>query len=452
MLRKIVRVILIALASLLGVILLFLLISIVPIDRTPYKEKPFYTEMMSRLDSTLQKKPLPSKAHFKIGYAKESITPRQRVTAAGYGNRRGKLAEGIHDSVFVRTMVVQTPTSRVAIVSADLLIVPPTVVEVLKKRLPDIGFTLDNTYLGAIHSHNSIGHWTEGVSTLIYGEYKDSIVNFIANQIVLSIQHASANALPATLKSGKIPISNVVKNRINKNNPVDSLLRVIEVHRSDSSKLLWMSHAAHATCLFSRDNFISRDYPGKLVDTMEQQGYAFAMFMAGAVGSHGCKPPEFGLTCIDYMANEMATQFVANRSNLHSVHDSTLVMNRVLLSIPKPQAKISKDWVIRPWLFRSALGEFPVYLTALRFGDVVLLGTPCDFSGELNPPLDSLAHQHRLQAMVTSFNGGYIGYVTPLKYYDIDHHETRLMNWYGPGTGEYIEECLEKMIISVDDN
>jgi len=44
--------------------------------------------------------------------------------------------------------------------------------------------------------------------------------------------------------------------------------------------------------------------------------------------------------------------------------------------------------------------------------------------------------------MVTSFNGGYIGYITPLKYYDVDHYETRLMNWYGPGSGEYMQECL----------
>jgi len=80
-----------------------------------------------------------------------------------------------------------------------------------------------------------------------------------------------------------------------------------------------------------------------------------------------------------------------------------------------------------------------------------MLGTPSDFSGEFNYQLDTLAEQHHLQAMVTSFNGGYIGYVTPLKYYDVDHYETRLMNWYGPGTGEYMTECLDKMIVSVSD-
>ncbi|HYC85987.1 MAG TPA: hypothetical protein VEB86_12235, partial [Chryseosolibacter sp.] len=61
-------------------------------------------------------------------------------------------------------------------------------------------------------------------------------------------------------------------------------------------------------------------------------------------------------------------------------------------------------------------------------------------------PLDSAASTFGATVMVTSFNGGYIGYVTPGKYYDLDHHETRLMNWYPPGTGEYVSTCLQKLI------
>jgi neutral ceramidase len=30
------------------------------------------------------------------------------------------------------------------------------------------------------------------------------------------------------------------------------------------------------------------------------------------------------------------------------------------------------------------------------------------------------------------------------KYYDKSHYETRLMNWYGPGNGAYLTECLLK--------
>ena len=79
-----------------------------------------------------------------------------------------------------------------------------------------------------------------------------------------------------------------------------------------------------------------------------------------------------------------------------------------------------------------------------------MLGTPCDFSGELMPPIDSAASRVGLRVMVTSFNGAYIGYITLDKHYDIDHYETRVMNWYGPGNGAYLSECLMEMIEAID--
>jgi hypothetical protein len=329
------------------------------------------------------------------------------------------------------------------------LIIPPTVTELLEKELPEIGFSLDNTYLGAIHTHNSIGSWGKGVMSVLYGSYDDSIVHFIADKIKSSIVKASRNLRPAILKAGTIPLDGIVQNRLIDNGPVDSLLRVIEVQYSDSSKLLLMSFTAHATCLFARDIVLSRDYPGKLVDAIEKQGYDFVMFMAGAVGSHAGKVPEQGWSCVDMMAEEVAKGFLSNRDRLFSVNDSTLVMHRVPLLLSETQAKLLKDFRLRPWTFDLAFGDYPEFLTVLRVGNIVMLGTPCDFSGEFDRSIDSLAERHGLQAMVTSFNGGYIGYVTPGKYYDEDHYETQLMSWYGPGNGEYIEQCMEQLMLTV---
>jgi neutral ceramidase len=91
-------------------------------------------------------------------------------------------------------------------------------------------------------------------------------------------------------------------------------------------------------------------------------------------------------------------------------------------------------------------GEYPVYITALRIGNLILIGTPCDYSGELTAELYKQAAEMDVHVMVTSFNGGYIGYVTPDEYYDVDHYETRLMNWYGPGSGAYISETVSRLL------
>ncbi len=424
-----------------------LLIFLVAIGVAPLNRVIDRTESATRMKDMIRElKPLPKPiSSFHVGYAKVNLTPSFPVATAGYGKRKGKLMEGIRDSVYVRAMVFHNGSQRVAIVSADLLIIPPTVTALLEQELPFIGFSLDNTYLGATHSHNSIGNWGERSTSLLYGTYQDDVVRFIVDKIKDCIVAASHSVKPAALKTGVIPIPHAVRNRLIKNGPVDSLLRVIEIHQSDSTKQVLLSYTAHATCLSSADLRLSRDYPGALVDAIEAQGYSFAMFMAGAVGSHACRVPK-GENCIDWMASEVSSYFLTNKKQLRVVHDSSLVFYRVPLLLTEPQPKLTGSLRLRAWLFRYAFGEYPVHLNALRIGNVLMIGTPCDYSGEFNHHLDQYASQYALTTIITSFNGGYIGYVTPDKYFEENHYETRLMNWYGFGNGDYVTSCIENLI------
>lgn len=444
--KKILRNFLVAVSLLIGLLLVFVLVSVAPVDRTPAKEFPSYTLTMNRLDSVKGASHLKPSRGIKVGYARVNLTPAKRTATAGYSKRRGKLFTAVHDSIHVNALVFDNGSERVAVVSADLLIIPPAVTQLLEVKLKNIGFSPDNTYLGATHTHNSIGHWGKGATGFLYGAYDESLVNFIADKIVACIERASANLLAGTIRTGVTPVPHAVSNRLIDGGSEDPNMRAIEIQRSDSSKLLLLSFTAHATCLYSRDLELSRDYPGVLTDRLETQGYDFVMFMAGAVGSHKCSPPAMGWDCTEWMAEALSQAFLNDRHRLDPVADSTIFMMRVPLALSDPQVKITPKWKIRSWLFRLAFGEYPVHINALRVGDVVMLGTPCDFSGEFDPVLDSAAKAQNLRAMVTSFNGGYIGYITPERYYDVEHYETQLMNWYAPGTGEYMEECLKNLM------
>lgn len=450
MIKKVMRYAAFGLTGVVGLVVVFALISIGPVDRTPANELPSYQAMMDSLENLVISVD-DSTGGFSVGYGKVSITPPRPVATAGYGKRKGKLYKTIHDSIFVRTMVIRNGLHKVAIVSADLLIMPPTVTRLLDEKLSGTGFTLDNTYLSATHTHNSIGHWGEGATRFIYGPYEDSVVHFIADGIVRSIIAAEADVTPAIIRSGAIPIPGAVENRLIDNGPEDPWLRVLEVQRADSTTAVLVSYAAHATCLASATLALSGDYPSEVIDKLESNGFDFAMFLAGAVGSHKVSTPTLDWECISWMAEQITDAFLSGRARLQVVRGDALVMKRVDLPLGDPQVKISRKWKLRSWLFRSAFGEYDAFLTVLRIGNVVMLGTPCDFSGELVRSLDSTAAGFQMQAVVTSFNGGYIGYVTPGKYFDIDHYETRLMNWYAPGTGEYIRKCLQKLIVAASD-
>ncbi|MEO5979902.1 MAG: hypothetical protein ABIS36_17495 [Chryseolinea sp.] len=447
-LKKIARVILIVLCCLLGILTIGLVVTVAPIDRQ-IDRLALTAQMNSDIDALSG--PVDRSGQLMVGYSKVNITPDHKTSTAGYGKRMGKQFTEVHDSIFVRTLVIKKGEDEVAIVSADLLIIPPEVTLLLEETLPDIGFDISKTYLGAIHTHNSIGNWQKGAMALMYGQYDEDLVKFLTHQIRTSIEKARAGILASTIKTGMIPVKNAVSNRIRSDGPVDTLLRCIEISRVDSSKLLMMNFTAHATCLFSSDLELSRDYPGQLVDLMEDRGYDFAMFMAGAVGSHKGKVKEQGWPCIDELAGMISDAFIKGKDSLKTDPENTVWINRVPLILTDPQMKISESWRIRPWLFEALLGDYPEYLTVLRLGDLVMIGTPCDYSGEFYPTLDSLASSRNVRVMITCFNGGYIGYVTPTKYYDREHYETQLMNWYGPGNAEYLEACIEHLLIKASD-
>jgi hypothetical protein len=70
---------------------------------------------------------------------------------------------------------------------------------------------------------------------------------------------------------------------------------------------------------------------------------------------------------------------------------------------------------------------------------------PCDFSGEFMPILEKVALEKHRKLIITSFNGSYMGYLTPDQYYTLPHYETREMNWLGK-KGSYFTELIEQII------
>ncbi len=439
---KAVRTVLVTLAA----IAVLMLVLVGPVERTPASSEDYSDRMRRALDGIVIDTLSAPQASFSVGFAVVNMTPTWTTSTAGYGKRRGKPMEGIRDSVYVRAMVIDNGKKTIAIVSADLLIIPPIVTSQLDTALASIGFNLNNTYLGATHTHNSIGNWAEGAVQFLYGDYDPRVVALIVRKIVESVRLASTNLVQSRMRAGMIAVPSAVRNRLIRGGEVDNWLRVMEVIRADSSRLALLSYTAHATCLPSSDLQLSRDYPGRLVDTLESRGYTFAMFLAGAVASHGPAAPTGGDECIDWMASELSNKYIRKRDQLKFTDDATLEMVRVPLPLSDPQLKIAKDIRVRSWFFRQAVGEYPAYITGLRVGNVMFMGTPSDFSGAFNPQIDSIAVAEGFIPVVTSFNGGYIGYLTPEQYYDYDHYETRLMNWYAPGTGEYVAECLTTLM------
>ncbi len=458
---KLIRVLLYVLLGLLGLVLLFLAVSLVPASSTPYLETEANLETLKNLRK-LEGKASPALVSdslpgyhsvipsLKAGWAKVALTPAQPTPTAGYGVRNGQVYGGIHDSVFVRAIVFDNGTTRTAIVSADLLIIPPTVTERLREKLPRIGLSLDRTYLGATHTHNSLGGWGERTAGWVFaGKFNPATVEWIANRIVEAIAVAQRRLMPAQTGYTQIYQADMVHNRlVGDEGTVDPYIRLLKIRKISGETALLVTYAAHSTTIEPNQVVLSRDWPGALVDSLEKQKTVnFAQYMAGAVGSMA--PLEAGKTDWEELRNEaLGLQLEIQREirNIPLRSDSNLRIVALPLVLREPQWRVLGNLKMRYWLWKAVYGDYPAELKALRVGNTVLLGTPCDFSGELTAGFGATARERGVNLMITSFNGGYLGYVTPDKYWNRDAYETYTMNWYGPGTASFFQNLMQRLV------
>lgn len=435
------------------VLVIFLAINITSIDKTPYQQMPYYKATMERV-AQLKKRPLPAinplMDSMKVGWGSANFTPHKSVHLAGYGDRYGN-SVGLQDSLRARAFVFTNEQQKVAMVTIDLLIVPPSVVEALQKRLPKINFSLKNVYLSASHSHNSVGHWgTKIVGRLLAGSYRQSIVDRIAQAMTNAIKQADETKEYAQLGFTRLDAKDYVYNRlVRKKGIIDPWLRVLKIRQQSGKTATLFTFAAHSTCFASGQKPISGDYPNHVIRQLEKSPQVdFAAFFAGAMGSHA--PIDVpGGNDYEQLANiskKLSHLILTNIDSIATKTERQLFMRTVKIDLRAPQVKVSKNRCLRPWLFYALYGAYSSSITALRIGDLVFVGTPCDFSGELVPNFDAISQKKGIKTIITSFNGGYVGYITDDKWYDINEPETRHMNWFGPYNGAYFTEVIQGVL------
>jgi neutral ceramidase len=429
-------------------LLLLLAYSIRRNDATPYYETAYYKQTISTLQ---HQNPIVTQGDtMRIGWAKLSITPPSPFPLAGYGKRLGKKYTQVHDSVYVRTFAFSNSTHEAYFVALDMLITPMTLTKALEAATIKAGLKPGQIYLSATHTHTSFGGWGENLmGWVMAGNYSQEQLNKTTDQIIKSIKLAKANAQTAKIGYGRAYAGHLVGNRLTGEESVrDTTVRFLKFEQADGDVAVLAAFSAHATVLPSKQQILSRDYPGAFVDALEKE-VAFAAFTAGAVASH--KPVyhyKDSFESVDSLGTQLARVIVPALPTIEMHYTSTLGYNRLPLSLPAPELRISDNYHLAPWLFHSLFGKYPSFISSLQLGDILLLGAPADYSGEFMKELEQLAAKHQQKILVSGFNGGYMGYLTPSRHYMLDAYEVRDMNFYGKWGGDYITDLFKQVMQS----
>ena len=428
--------------------LLSLLIALVgPIDRTPLAELEFYQQAMIGLDTL--KIPSTQVTPLKSGWAKVNITPKGQMPMAGYMKRNHY--DSIHDSLYIRIIKLESDGQSVALINADLLLFPPALKEQLQKKLQAKGLNIF-LYLSATHTHNGIGAWDESlVGQYALGEFDYNWINATADALVNALE--KIKPLPSAIQYWESNADELVINRIAQvRGKKDGKLRGFFLKRSDSTNAWLFTFSAHATTLTKHNYSLSADYPANVIHRFESVNKpgTFGMFMAGMVGSHSFAPmpPEIEYDLVEKEGGFLVESLIP--MTLSAAIDSTSIsMSHFQIPFGPSQLRISNNWKVRNWAFRGVLGGLEGELTYLRVGNILMIGTPCDFSGEIavTQKLHDYAKAKGLNLIITSFNGNYVGYITYDGHYDsIDRTEVYEMNWVGPYHGQYFAQMIKRLI------
>jgi len=217
------------------------------------------------------------------------------VWIAGFGHSRA--ANGIHDDLWARTMVIDDGKTRLAIVVLDAIGFMSDEIIDIRKRIPsDAGVTY--TIITSTHTHEGpdlLGLW--GKNYFRSGINKD-YMEFVKNQSAKSVAEAVRNMKPARLEisedlTGAIPLVKDTR----KPEVFDSGLRFIKAVNSKTGETLGslLSWADHGETLWSNNLLISSDFPHYFReyvekgvhrgDTLVRPGIGgVAVYINGAIG------------------------------------------------------------------------------------------------------------------------------------------------------------------------
>lgn len=431
-----------------------------PVDETPYFESDYFKNTTAQIDS-LKANFITTDDSLLAGFAKVSITPGlnspednvaegkfAKVPLAGYGARKGAPATSIHDSIFVKAVALKVNRQLIVMIGADLLIMPPNIIDSVTITLEKKGFSRSQLYFSATHSHSSIGAWGPGfVGEQFAGEENKNLQRWLVGQIEKTVVYAVSDLLPAKIGTGNFKAGAYTRNRlIGKLGTKNDDFSYIFIEQLNGKKAVIGSFAAHATTLGDKNMQISADYPGYWERKMEKSAVDYALFFAGSMGSQSPESKGEGFDKPKFIGEALADSLLLELSQTELNAKVPFSTVSVKIQLPEYHFRLTTKRNMSTGLTKKLM-PYPgnAYVQAVRIGNMIWISTPCDFSGEYALQIKNALLTEGFNANITSFNGSYVGYVIPGRYFYLDKYEPKLMGWFGPNMGDYTMDVIRQI-------
>ncbi|MEA3460823.1 MAG: neutral/alkaline non-lysosomal ceramidase N-terminal domain-containing protein [Bacteroidota bacterium] len=321
-------------------------------------------------------------------------------TLGGYGARMSEPAEGIHDDIWAKALVVNEDGKKYAIVTLDILGLPPNVKPQVIEKLNREGWTEENILLLPSHSHTSLEMFALNDRNIFgmapIGIFQPQLLDFVVESLADLIKSADQDLKPVKIGSHSKQIKGLNRNRRGEAF-IDETLTVTRIEHLDGSPMtVLVNWTGHPTIMDENDMLVSGGWPGYLQRELEGwigQGVV-AMYYNGpqadqsviaeTAGSHYEKAERYGRT--------MATHVFELYGHIIPSDDIPFTYNHKIISLPDREAHPDfmetggKEYGLDEENIDILLEQiFPVQTSigACRLGDLLIVGAPGELTAEL---------------------------------------------------------------------
>ncbi len=323
-----------------------------------------------------------------------------RVPIAGFA-RLSFRSEGLRDPVGARALVLAEPGCKIALASAEILLVPEALEEAVLALVTDLGLT--GLVLAATHTHAGPGgYWEHAFAERIAtGPYDAHLRDILAGAIAEAIRRADARLAPARISVAGALEPDLARSR--SGGVEDARLTVVRVDREGGAPVAELVvFPAHPTILGSENRKISGDWPGRLVAGGRN---GLRLFFQGALGDQSVEGPT---STPEAFAGALSARVEGLAAG---APDAAPAIAWAAVEVGLPAARPgAAPSILRPAARNVMHRAFPATarVEAVRIGGLVLVAVPAE-------PVASVAAGWRASlppgVEIVSLSGGYLGYV-----------------------------------------
>jgi len=365
------------------------------------------------------------------------------VVRAGYGFPRA-VADRESDALEVRAVVLRAGGRSLALVLADLLLVPEELSQGLEGRLVDL--KLDGVVLAATHTHSSVGGLDARLLAQVVGtgRYRPDVVAAILDRAEEAVRQAHERLLAVNVRTAESRLTGWAENRSTPGAAVDDALTVVVLESEGGQRVVTLAIVAAHPTLFARTaTQLSADYPGVAMKRLESAG-GVALLFQGAEGD--ARPQGKGEQAI-----EAAGAFVAQRVT-EAARDATPAEPRLGYADVQVGLPPAEPQAIRPFLIRRPASNVLEWMapqsarvTLVTLGDLTLLAVPGEPTALAAQEIVARVPQETLKdrkVRLIALVDGYLGYIdTPQRVRDRQGEGRRA--WFGPELMEVLGRGLQ---------